>query len=82
MDKNTIGKDELIGRCRLNITDILDSELGVPLWKNFYMDKDGEAPVYRGRVLVEFTVDVSPTLLVVLSLCPFPDQSCVPCCAA
>jgi hypothetical protein len=37
MDKNTLGKDELIGRCRLNITDILDSgarhhlPIGLPL---------------------------------------------------
>jgi hypothetical protein len=55
---NLIGANDWIGKCSINISDILALPLGAPpVWKSLYQDIDGKAPTYRGRVLVEFSVE-------------------------
>jgi hypothetical protein len=54
----TLGSDEWIGKCALNLSDVLALPPGAPpMWKSLYQDLDGKAPTYRGRVLIEVSVE-------------------------
>jgi len=61
-DWNKIGSDDLVGKCSFNIGDIMElPDQSPPVWRSLYADIDGEAPTYRGRVLVEMWVERQKT---------------------
>jgi len=44
------------------VTDALEAaQQNTVIWKNLYLDLDGEAPLYRGRILLQFTVEKEQT---------------------
>jgi len=55
---NTLGSDDWIGKCAINLSDVLAlPPNSPPMWKSLYQDIDGRAPTYRGRVLIELSVE-------------------------
>jgi len=54
-DANRFSADELVGKCTLNIKDIVKAGhmAPAPVWVNLYIDADGKPPKYRGRLLLE-----------------------------
>jgi len=61
-DKNKLHADEVVGKTFFRVSDILNNaaenpSANLPQWINVYIDRDGEAPRFRGRVMVEFEVE-------------------------